>query len=183
MNIYEALQSDHRKFESLLNRLEEASLTGNPQWKSLLQELRDGFIPHAHAEEAVFYNALRESKQTQGIVLHSYAEHAMAESEIRLLSAAKLIDANWKGMIAKLRGDIQRHVHDEESRVFTAARQVLSSEDAEQIGEAFLKLKPEMAKDSESMIASTMDLIANLLPKRFSDGFRKHFSRKRKEAA
>jgi hemerythrin superfamily protein len=183
MNIYQCLESDHRKFESLIDRLQKASQSDNAQWKSLLDELRAGLIPHAHAEEAVFYNALREIPETKNLVAHSYSEHAMAESEIRMLEGAKHVDTNWKGMIGKLRSDLEKHIRDEETRVFAAARKVLSEEEANKIGAAFLKLKPEMAKDAESMVASTMDLIANLLPARFSQGFRKYLSRNRKDAA
>ena len=59
MNIYDALSKDHRHFESLLDRLVFASKAGNEQWKPILDELRREVIAHAHAEEAVFYNALR----------------------------------------------------------------------------------------------------------------------------
>lgn len=183
MTIYEALEADHRKFEALLDQLHQASQTGDTQWKPLLDELRSELIPHAHAEEAVFYNALREIDQAKGIVAHSYGEHAMAESEIRMLGAAKMINSSWTTMVEKLRSDLRHHIQDEETRVFEAARKVLSDEEARQIGDAFLKLKPEMAKDADSMVASTVDLITNLLPQRFVVGFRKNFSRSPKKAA
>ena len=51
------------------------------RWKGLLDQIRTEVIPHAHAEEAVFYNALRELGQGKGIVLDSYREHATAEAD------------------------------------------------------------------------------------------------------
>lgn len=183
MTIYEALQNDHRKFQSLLDELLEASQSGDDQWKNVLEQLRSGLIPHAHAEEAVFYNVLREHDQSKSLVAHSYSEHAMAETEVRTLGAAKMIDANWTTMVQKLRKDLLHHIEEEEGKVFDAARQVFSDEEARQIGEAFERLKPEMAKDSDSMVASTIDLIANLLPKRLADGFRKNSTSRRKTAA
>jgi hemerythrin superfamily protein len=182
MTIYEALSNDHREFERLLDRLLEASKAGDDSWKGILDGLRRGVIAHAHAEEAVFYNALREADQAKGLVMHSYREHAMAETEIRTLGAAKLIDANWTSLVEKLRKDLLHHIQEEESKVFDAARQVFSEEEATQIGAAFERMKTQTAKDGDSMVASTIDLVANLLPPRLSNTFRKHLKSGRPHA-
>lgn len=184
MNIYEALKSDHRRFESLIDQLLQESKAGNDQWKATLDELRRDLIPHAHAEEAVFYNALRELDQSKSLVAHSYLEHAKAETLIRALGAAKAIDASWTSMVEKLREDLRHHIQEEENKVFASARQVLSDEEADKIGDAFTRLKSEMAKDADSVISSQMDLIANLMPSRFTGSFRKYFDeRKNKKSA
>src|SRR5690606_17538354 len=134
-----------------------------------LDQLRRGVIAHAHAEEAILYNALREADQSKGLVMHSYNEHLMAETEIRALGAAKLIDANWTSMVEKLRKDLLHHIEEEESRVFDGARQVFTDEEAVQLGAAFERMKLETAKGGDSMVKSTIDLIANLLPPRLTD--------------
>jgi hemerythrin superfamily protein len=176
MNIYDALSKDHRAFEALLDRLVGASKADNDAWKGILDELRRGVIAHSHAEEAVFYNALRETEHSKGIMLHSYREHAMAEGELRTLTAAKALDANWTSLAEKLRKDLRHHIAEEESRLFAAARQVFSEEEARQIGAAFEAMKVETAKDGDSIMASTIDLVENLLPPRVARSFRKHVS-------
>jgi len=182
MNIYDALSKDHRTFETQLSRLVTASKADNESWKTTLDELRRGVISHAHAEEAVFYNALREADESTGLVMHGYTEHATAETEIRALGAAKLIDANWTSMMEKLSKDLRHHIEEEEGRLFSAARKVFTPDEAERIGEAFERMKVEMAKDGDSMLASTVDLVANLLPPRFTQGFRKGVQSLRKSA-
>jgi hemerythrin superfamily protein len=182
MNIYEALSKDHREFEALLDRLVAASKAGDAQWKTVLDELRRGVIAHAHAEEAVFYNALREAEQAKGLVTHSYVEHAAAEGEIRTLGVAKMIDANWTSLMEKLSKDLRHHIKEEESRVFEAGRRLFSEEEAQQIGAAFERMKLETAKDGDSVLASNLDLIANLLPPRLTASFRKHAQAPRKSA-
>lgn len=170
--IYEALANDHRQFEQLLDRLLAASKADDDSWKTTLDELRRGVIAHAHAEEAVFYNALREADESKSLVMHSYGEHAMAETEMRALGAAKLVDANWTSMVEKLSKDLRHHIQEEETKIFDAGRKVFSEEEAQQIGAAFERLKGETAKDGDSMVASTIDLIANLLPPRLTKAFR-----------
>ncbi len=174
MTIYDALSKDHRQFEQLLDRLLVAAKSEDDSWKGILDELRRGVIAHAHAEEAVLYNALRETDQGEGLIGHSYGEHVMAETEMRALGAAKLVDANWPTLVEKLRKDLRHHIQEEETRVFDAARRAFSVEEATQMGVAFERLKAETAKDGDSMVASTIDLIANLLPPRLTASFRKN---------
>jgi len=183
MNIYDALSKDHRLFETLLDRLVAASKAGNDDWKSTFDELRRGVIAHAHAEEAVFYNALRENDAAKTQVAHSYGEHALAEGEIRTLGAAKAIDANWTSLMEKLSKDLRHHIEEEETRVYAAARQVFSDQEAQQIGAAFERLKIDTAKDGESVVASTIDLVANLLPPRLTESFRKNVKTARSSEA
>src|SRR5690606_12420094 len=135
-------------------------------------------IPHSRAEEALFYNALREIDETKDLVAHSYEEHLKAETELRALSAAKKLDASWTAMIEKFCKDVKHHVEEEEGKVFAAAKKALSDSEANQIGEAFKKLKTEMARDADSITASTVDLLANLLPGRFAEGFRKKLNKR-----
>jgi hemerythrin-like domain-containing protein len=182
MNIYDALSKDHRFFERKLDTLLAASKADDDSWKSTLDELRRGVIAHAHAEEAVFYNTLRELDESKSLVMHSYAEHATAEGEMRTLGVAKIIDANWTSLMEKLSNDLRHHIREEETRVFAAARGVLSDEDAKRIGDAFERMKIEMAKDGDSFVASTVDLIANLMPPRLTASFRKNVQNLRKSA-
>jgi hemerythrin superfamily protein len=174
MNIYDALSKDHRLFESLLDRLVSASKAEDDSWKTTLDELRRAVIAHAHAEEAVLYNALREADKATGLVMHSYREHLMTEGAIRTLGAAKLIDANWTSLVEKLSKDLRHHIGEEESRVFAGAREVFSEDEAKQLGAAFERMKLETAKDGDSILASNLDLIANLLPPRLTASFRKN---------
>jgi len=165
MNIYEALSKDHRRFETLLDSLVAASQANHPSWKEILDELRRDVIAHAHAEEAVLYNTLRAADRSK-LVAHSFLEHATAEGELRTLSLAKLADKSWTSLSERLRKDLRHHIEEEETRVFEAARQVLSQAEAEQLGEDFERRKLDAAKDGDSVFASTMDLMANLLPPR-----------------
>jgi hemerythrin superfamily protein len=174
MNIYDALSKDHRVFESQLDQILTSSKAGDDRWHGVLDELRRGLIAHAHAEEAVLYNALRETDTSKSLVMHSYAEHALAEGEVRTLGAAKMVDANWTSLVEKLSKDLRHHIEEEESRVFAASRKVFSDEEANLIGQAFERMKLETAKDGDSMVASSIDLIANLLPPRLTESFRKN---------
>jgi hemerythrin superfamily protein len=185
MNIYDALARDHRKFEQLLDKLVAESKNDDDAWKAHLDTLRTELIAHAHAEESVLYNALREEGQAKGkdLVGHGYGEHAMAEAEIRTLGLAKMVDTTWTSLAEKLSKDVRHHIEEEETKIFPVARKAFSDEEAKQMGKAFTKLKEVMKPDGDSPMASTIDLVANLLPPRLSARFREVEAKQAKERA
>jgi hemerythrin-like domain-containing protein len=191
MHIYDTLTKDHREFERLIDeaiaRGQNQSQNGQDAWRAPIERLRDGLLPHAHAEEAVLYNALRDEGQkadpSKGLIADAYREHLMLETELRGLLAMKKIDETWTKAVENFRKDLKHHLQQEETRIFAEARKVFSDEESRQMNEAFLKLKPEMAKTSESIVASTKELIVNLMPARLRDKFRKGFDTRGQRAA
>jgi len=171
MQIYETLKADHDTVLELLDELNEME-EGEEYRGDLIAQIRDELIPHARAEEAVFYNTLRSIDTAKDVVAHSYKEHLAAEALLRALQVVDKIDAAWKKTAEKLREAVSHHVGEEEGKVFTAARAVLSDEEAEAIGEAFEKLKDEI-KD-EGFTATTLELVANMMPPRLAKAFGKY---------
>ena len=176
MMIYDALKKDHEKVSKLLDQLVECSESGDDRWKDLVTEIRDELIPHSRAEEAVFYNGIREASEEGGKIVRGYAEHAVAETELRALQAMKSVDVNFSALARKLRDDLNHHVREEETEIFAAGKKVFSDAEAKQIGDAFRRLKPMIRE--QSLAGTTLDLIANLLPRRLADGFRTEFTKK-----
>jgi hemerythrin superfamily protein len=181
MDIYSALKKDHQKVSELLDRLVASSDRGTDEWKELVTQIRDELIPHSRAEEALFYNPLRQTEHGKEVVAHSYGEHAMAETELRALQAMKAIDANWNSLVRKLRSDLLHHVEEEESKVFAAAQVAFSAEDAQNIGEAFGALKPFVKE--QSFVGTSFDLVMNLLPESIRTKLQTTFAKARKKAA
>ncbi|HEU4411414.1 MAG TPA: hemerythrin domain-containing protein [Polyangiaceae bacterium] len=171
MTIYDELKKDHRTVLSLLDRLiAEPQAVGDPRG-AIVQELRDELIPHARAEEAILYNALRDAGEAKGKVAHAYVEHVEAETLLRALQAADAADLTWVAAAKKLRESLAHHIAEEEGEVFAAARRVFSDEEAAQMGEAFRQMKPQVRE--EGFMGTTLDMIANLLPARLRASVRK----------
>ena len=164
MQIYEALKKDHQKVISLLNELLLLDVESEGR-EDLIDQIRDELIPHARAEEAVFYNPLRTTEEGKKVIMHAYQEHVMAETALKTLQVKDKIDANWKKTAQKLKDDLEHHIQEEEGRIFTVAQQVFTSEEAEQFGRAFEEMKPKIRE--QSFMGTTMDLIVNLMPPRF----------------
>ena len=76
MQIYDALMKDHRKVEGLLANLVTIKDGDFKRRDELVQKIRDELIPHARAEEAVFYNSIRAVDTAKDLVWHGYPPDA-----------------------------------------------------------------------------------------------------------
>ncbi len=169
MLIYQILQQDHRRVESLLNEL--VNLADDAKNRdNVIKQIRDELIPHARAEETVFYNSLRALDLAKGLALQGYQEHFEAESLLRMLQVRAKIDAEWRKTAKKLRNSVLHHIQEEEGKIFAVAQQVFTKDEAEMMGTAFEQLKNEIV--DEGVVATTMELVANLMPPRFAKVFR-----------
>ena len=166
MNIYDALRNDHDEVKEMLTQLVSLDDDDVDTRNELVDDIRDALIPHSRAEEAVFYNALRENQSDNGKVWHGFAEHAGAEALLRTLQATDAVNFGWRATAEKLKESLEHHIEEEETELFAQARAVLSDQEAEMIGRAFESLKPKIQE--ESIIGTTLEMVKNLMPPRFS---------------
>lgn len=163
MDIYDALHADHEKLQRLLAKIEKAT-EADDETGELLHGLRNLLIPHSRAEEEVFYNSIRQCDPDSEGVLGGFREHVEAETLLRSLQGMSMIGVEWKAAARKLREAVEHHIEEEESRTFDLARRLFDQHEAEQLGEAFVALKPEVR--DEGMLRNAMHLIGNLMPPR-----------------
>jgi len=163
MKIYECLKQDHEELKDILGRLVQLEDSDVKRFE-LLEEVRDALIPHSRAEEAVFYNSIRALDADSGKIMHGYKEHIEAEGLLRALQVQEKVNLGWKATARKLKEAIEHHIQEEETQIFDLARKLLSDDDAEKIGVAFEKMKPEIQK--EGMVGTTFEMIKNLMPSR-----------------
>jgi hemerythrin-like domain-containing protein len=169
MNIYDLLKQDHEEVKTMLNEL--IGLKDDDEYRFVLvEEIRNALIPHARAEEAVFYNTIRAVDADKSIVAHAYKEHLEAESYLRMLQVKDRADFDWRSTAKKLQESLEHHIKEEENNIFKEARNIFSDEEARMIGEAFEKLKPTFVGDS--VVKNTVDMVINMLPPRLTDGIR-----------
>jgi hypothetical protein len=169
MEIYEALKKDHDEVKELLDEL--VSLRNDDEYRYvLIEEIRNHLIPHARAEESVFYNTLRAVNADKKIVFHGYQEHLEAETLLRTLQVMDKVNLEWKATAEKLRDAVLHHVEEEESEIFAEARAAFTKEEAEAMCDAFEQLKPKI--EQEGFVKNTVDMVINMMPPRLADKIR-----------
>jgi hemerythrin superfamily protein len=168
-NIYQVLQKDHDTVKQLLTELVSLK-KDSPRRGELVEKIRDELVPHSRAEEAVFYNSLRSVPVVKDEAWHGYQEHMQAESILRSLQLAKVADVGVQTLAKKLKDAVEHHIEEEENQLFALAQGVVTKEESEQMATAFNSLKPKIKE--QSFMGTTVDMIANMMPPRFSGSFK-----------
>lgn len=132
MNPYELLKKDHEVVSVLFDQIEAAS--GQEKvvgFKKLLEELE----LHTGIEETIFYPALKNTKKARDITLEAYEEHKVVKDLLEELSKVTKPDDKWTAKFTVLRENVEHHVDEEEGDLFKKAKDVLSTEEAEALGD------------------------------------------------
>ncbi|MGE0764611.1 MAG: hemerythrin domain-containing protein [Bdellovibrionales bacterium] len=166
LNIYDVLKKDHNKIKSLLQELVDCEMVDGMRCQDLVEALHFELLPHTHAEEAVFYNSLRSLRAARPTIMHSYEEHMEIENLLRALQIQSGFDDHWINTAHKLKAAIERHLKEEEGSIFNMAQSLFLREEEKMMGEAFLRLRPQVAE--EGLVRVTLDAIADLMPTRFA---------------
>lgn len=169
MLIYEVLKNDHDLLKTHLDELLALNEDDDDAREMLVRQIRDDLIPHARAEESVFYNSLRAFDSTKEQAMHAYKEHMEAETLLRMLQIRDKMDVEWKETARKLKDALEHHIAEEEGPMFSLARSVFTDKEAEMMAESFERLKPEVKE--EGFMGTTWDMVTNLMPPRFKDSF------------
>lgn len=147
MQIFDQLKKDHQDVRQLFAKIEK---TNKKQERlDLFEELNEKLIAHAHAEEKVFYPALKSKSATKDEVKHAIDEHHEAERMLKKIE--KMGDPtkkDWMEAVQKLRDAVEEHVQEEEQQIFSHARQELADDRLETMTDEFMQVKQQEMRGS-----------------------------------
>ncbi len=132
MDPYQLLKADHETVSKLFKRIESA--TGRVKlirFRKLKQELD----VHAHVEETIFYPALKNKDESRDITLEGYEEHKVIKDLLAELAGARKPNDEWDARLTVLKENVEHHVEEEEGELFSKAKDVLTTEQAEALGD------------------------------------------------
>ena len=133
-DVFDLIRSDHESVREIFKRMEETSERAPKARSTLLAELCDELLAHARAEQEVFYQALVERVNDRALVLEAVEEHGVVERAVFDLEACPPEDERWLAKLTVLRELVEHHVEEEETEMFRLARQVLSRDEALELG-------------------------------------------------
>jgi len=131
MDPFELLKKDHAKVATLFEQIESASEDAK---MDIFRQLKEELDVHAHIEEAIFYPALEGEKETREITLEAYEEHRVVKDLLSQLDAATSADEEWEARLTVLKENVEHHVEEEEGELFDKANDVLTGEQADELG-------------------------------------------------
>ena len=134
MNAFNLLKSDHEKVAGILSSIEETTERAIKGREELFTRLKQELDLHAKIEEEIFYPAIEGAEETREVTLEAYEEHRLVKQLLAELEAEPKDTEEWTAKFTVLQENIEHHVEEEEGEMFKQARQVLSEEEVEELG-------------------------------------------------
>ena len=131
MDIYNYLKKDHQTVADLFEQILSTKSTNKR--KSLFEEVAKELLLHADAENATFYEALRNHSKTSERIQHAEKEHKEVKDYIAKLNRLSIESEKWVEQFGEFKHSVIHHVKEEEKDIFEEAKKVLSKEAAKQL--------------------------------------------------
>lgn len=140
MDPFELLKSDHEKVAELFERIEAASGQAKVD---IFKKIQTELEVHTQIEETIFYPALRHAEETRDLTLEAFEEHQVIKDLLAELADGEPSD-RWDAKLTVLKENVEHHVDEEENDMFGKAKDVLSNEQAEALGDQMAAEKQRM---------------------------------------
>ena len=143
MDAFTLLKQDHEKVSGIFEKLEDTTERAIKTRAELFAQLKTELDIHAHIEETILYPVLKEADETREIALEAVEEHNVVKQLLSELEEMPVDQEEWKAKLTVLRENVEHHVEEEEGEMFGQARQILSREQIESLGDQLQAAKQE----------------------------------------
>jgi len=143
MNAFTLLKTDHETVAGILASIEETTERAVKGRDELFTRLKRELDLHAKIEEEIFYPALEDADETRDVTLGAYEEHRLVKQLLAELETESKDTEEWTAKFTVLKENIEHHVEEEEGEMFKKARQVLSDEEIETLGNQLQEAKKQ----------------------------------------
>ncbi|MEU0717517.1 hemerythrin domain-containing protein [Streptomyces lavendulocolor] len=140
-NVIEELTADHREVDALFAQIQ--THTGDDSERRVLADrLTMELIRHAVAEEEHLYPAVRRYVDGgDDLADKEIADHGEVERLLKELEGCRPGDAEFDGLISRLKASVTEHVRDEENRLFRLLAEVCPPGMLTELGEKVRRAK------------------------------------------
>ena len=134
MNAFEVLKQDHERVADIMEKIDNTTERGVKTREELFTQLKSGLDLHAQIEEQFFYPALEDADETREITLEAYEDHNLVKQLLKELDSDPKDEEQWTAKFTLLKENVEQHVEEEEGELFKKAKNVLSKEQIEELG-------------------------------------------------
>lgn len=143
MNAFTLLKADHETVAGILEQIDETTERAIKGRDELFARLKSELDLHAKIEEEILYPVLEEADETHDITLEAYEEHRLVKQLLAELEAEPKDTEEWTAKFTVLKENIEHHVEEEEGEMFKKARQALSEDEIESLGDRLQAAKQD----------------------------------------
>jgi hemerythrin superfamily protein len=152
VDVLTLLHKDHETVGSLLDQALKLE-PDDDKLHDLAKQIEQALTVHAAIEEKYFYPILQKrAEETEETVdvFEAYTEHDLIKRLIALLQSGRQPDEKFKAEVQVLSENVKHHVKEEESTIFSLARDLMEIEEREDLGAKMERAKNRMLNAQES---------------------------------
>ena len=158
-DIYDQLKGEHRELQELLEHAVECK---ESERSEALKQIEHVLVPHARAEEKTLYAVMHErlksleqdkeskklTSEAMDLTNEAYEEHHAVDVLFAELKQTDVSSEKWIGKMTVIKENLEHHIKEEENELFSKAQELIASNEAQELLEAYLAEKEHF---SESM--------------------------------
>ena len=144
-DLLDTLKEEHELVQDMLKRLVDSDKAA--ERKSLLKQIKANLVPHVRAEEKVLYDAVlalkdKAAKQDgeEGYIEHSLADKTLAKLE----KIGNALSPEFGAAAKVLKELVEHHIREEESSVWSDARENFSADQRKLMNQRYLAEKKKV---------------------------------------
>ena len=153
MNAIDLLLAQHREIENLFSQCKKA--TGEDKLE-LFHAIADLLVLHTAIEEKHFYPEALEGV-SEGQVREALEEHLLVKRSLADLLALDALDGEFDAKLQVLEELVEHHVKEEETELFPAAENELSTARLQEVGAALERMTAEL-EEEEALYERVQDV-------------------------
>ena len=143
MDIYSLLRDEHRQVLALFDEIEQS--VEPHERERLFERLKKEILTHKEAEERTFYAALSLLPDLVDRIEEAMEEHADQQELLEELDGLDVEDEDFAVQLNELREELQHHINEEETEIFSRAQQHLNEAQARKIAKEMLAEKEKVS--------------------------------------
>lgn len=152
MDVLSIIKQEHRLVDGLFAEVEHCE-PGDDEIVELARRIHQELTLHLTVEERLFYAKIRERAEAgeeQVDMFEAYTEHLAAKKLMELIQSERKHDERFKAELLVLGESVRHHVKEEESTVFSLAKEYLDQDEREAIGEQWERAKSRASRNGAS---------------------------------
>jgi len=144
------LKDDHDKVRKLLSDIEDTTEEDVDQREDLLMQLEREIKIHYQIEEEIFYPAFRdaaEERDERKMFFEATEEHHVVDLVLPEVKEADPASEVFAAKAKVLKELIEHHADEEEQEMFKAAREIMTAEELQDLGDQLRTRKEELLQE------------------------------------
>jgi hypothetical protein len=134
MDAFTLLKNDHKTVAGLFETIEPTTERAVKTREEAFEKLKAELDLHAHIEETILYPVLKKESETRDITFEGVEEHHVIKTLLAELTAMAVDSEEWTAKTKVLQENVEHHVEEEETKMFKLAREVLTKEQIDDLG-------------------------------------------------